>query len=108
MLRQHRKFVASCVVLASIAGLGGCSGDMSGNAPWNLGGPRNSVDRPVAVGYVPGSGKAGSHVVVVKAGDTLASLSRRHDVSIADLMVVNGLRDAAIVRGQILLLPDIR
>ncbi len=105
MLKQLSRLVASCVVFVSVAGLAGCSSDTVGSAQWKLGGPRDAVERPVPVGYSRRPRDAGNEVVVVRAGDTIASLSQRHDVSIADLMVVNGLRDAAIVRGQILLLP---
>jgi LysM repeat protein len=48
---------------------------------------------------------SGGPVIVVKSGDTLAKLAARHEVSIAALMAVNGLRDPHIVRGQILMLP---
>ena len=108
MLKQLSRLVASCVVVVSVAGLAGCSGDTVGSPQWKLGGPRNISDRPMPVGYGHRPRDAGSEVVVVKAGDTIATLSQRHDVSIADLMVVNGLRDPAIVRGQILLLPSTR
>ena len=105
MLKQLNRLLASCVVFVSVAGLAGCSGDKVGGSQSMLGGPRVGMERPVPVSYARRSRAAGSEVIVVRAGDTIASLSQRHDVSIADLMVVNGLRDPAIVRGQILVLP---
>lgn len=105
MLEPLTRLVAACVALASLSGLAGCTPDTFGGPSWRLGGPGNVAERPVSIGYTPGSRGPSGAVVIVRAGDTLASLSERYAVSVADLMAVNGLRDAAIVRGQILLLP---
>jgi LysM repeat protein len=43
-----------------------------------------------------GSARASGKVVIVKRGDTLSSLSRRHSVSVADLMKYNNLKNTMI------------
>jgi murein DD-endopeptidase MepM/ murein hydrolase activator NlpD len=43
--------------------------------------------------------------VVIKQGDTLFGLSKRHHVSVAELMSVNGLTSPALKPGQTLYLP---
>jgi LysM repeat protein len=105
MLEHLTRLTAASAAFASLAALAGCSPDSFGGPSWRLGGPRNVAERPASLGYAPGSVGPSGAVVIVRSGDTLASLSRRHAVPVADLMAVNGLRDGAIVRGQILLLP---
>src|SRR5690606_34352635 len=46
-----------------------------------------------------------SQMIEVQAGDTLYGLSRRHQVSLAELMSVNGLTSPDIRLGQKLYLP---
>jgi membrane-bound lytic murein transglycosylase D len=53
-----------------------------------------------------GSGQAGARLYTVKRGDTLSDIAARHDVAVAELMRLNGLRDANRIRpGQTLKLP---
>jgi hypothetical protein len=95
--------LVACVAFSGLAlGFGGCTRDSG--PQWRLGGPATAATSG-RDGEIPVARTSSGPVVVVKSGDTLASLSARHEVSIADLMAVNGLRDPHIVRGQILMLP---
>ncbi len=61
--------------------------------------PERSQDRPRAV--------AGGETIVVQQGDTLYGLAKRHGVSIAALIEVNGLQSGATIKpGQQLTLPS--
>ncbi|MCE7966466.1 MAG: LysM peptidoglycan-binding domain-containing protein [Nitrospira sp. NTP2] len=44
--------------------------------------------------------------ITIQAGDTLWDLSRRHNVSMETLRVLNGLRDSRLLTGRKLRLPD--
>ena len=48
---------------------------------------------------------AGRPLIEVHQGDSLASIAKAHNVSIASLMFANGLRDAYVAPGQRLVLP---
>jgi len=50
--------------------------------------------------------RAGSGRVVVCRGDTLIGLAKRNNVTVANLMRVNGLRNDRIMAGSVLILPD--
>jgi LysM repeat protein len=52
---------------------------------------------------VPGS-EAG-HIVEVQEGETLSSLSRRHNVPVGDLVAANRLSSDRIAIGQRLVIP---
>jgi murein DD-endopeptidase MepM/ murein hydrolase activator NlpD len=62
---------------------------------------------PVATPIAPpvASPAAGGETIEVQLGDTLYALSRRHGVSVAELMSVNGLSGPALKPGQRLTLP---
>src|SRR5262245_1078986 len=63
------------------------------------------IDRPPPSGRAPPRPAAGESIQV-QQGDTLYSIARRHGVSIAALIEVNGLRPGAGIKpGQQLLLP---
>lgn len=47
-------------------------------------------------------------VVTVKAGDTLDTLAAAHKVEVGELIAYNGLMDADLVVGQVLILPGAR
>ncbi len=49
---------------------------------------------------------ASGRTITVQSGDTLYGLSRRHDVSVAQLMTVNGLDNSLLRVGQTLKLPS--
>lgn len=50
--------------------------------------------------------RAGPDRVVVCRGDTLIGIANRENVSVANLMKVNGLRNDRILAGSVLILPD--
>jgi LysM repeat protein len=63
--------------------------------------PRRYVPPPLrAAGDAPGT-----RTVLVRPGDTLFSIARRHGVTLAALRAANGLKSDAIQIGQRLRLP---
>jgi hypothetical protein len=60
---------------------------------------------PVAPAAAPVINKQGHRTVDVLPGHSLAMIAKRHNVSIAALMQVNGLRDPYVYPGQQLVLP---
>lgn len=55
--------------------------------------------------FANGSGYADDHAVIVKKGDTLYSLSKKHNLTVEELKEFNGLKDNTIYIGQKLFLP---
>lgn len=59
-----------------------------------------------AVEPAPASRRRSDTQVVVKKGDTLGSIALRHNVSVSDLMVANGLTSTRLSIGQVLKVPS--
>lgn len=73
------------------------------------GGVRVPVQQPRAtapVAEVCDPNRAGPGRVVVCRGDTLIGIANRENVTVANLMRVNGLRNDRILAGSVLILPD--
>src|SRR5437667_197109 len=62
-----------------------------------------ALDRPVSTGAPPSSSL---RTVIVRPGDTLWDLARKHRVQLAELMTVNKLASDRIRPGQELILPE--
>lgn len=81
----------------------------SGQSPYGASAPAYSGGRDTASGHVAplaarGSGAKGD-MIEVRQGDTLYAISRRHNVSLNELMTVNGLSSPSLQPGQQLYLP---
>ena len=55
--------------------------------------------------FANGSGYADDHAVIVKKGDTLYSLSKKHNLTVEELKEFNGLKSNTIYIGQKLFIP---
>ncbi len=64
-----------------------------------------AVAAPVAVAPAAVAAAEKGEAIVIKQGDTLFGLSKRHHVAVAELMSVNGLTSPALKPGQTLYLP---
>ncbi|WNF24776.1 LysM peptidoglycan-binding domain-containing protein [Mesobacillus jeotgali] len=58
--------------------------------------------------FANGTGFADDHSVIVKKGDTLYSLSKKHNLTVEELKSFNGLENNTIYIGQKLLLPGLK
>lgn len=66
-------------------------------------GTGGALDRPVSTGAPP---MPSLRTVIVRPGDTLGDLARKHRVRLAELMTVNNLTSDRIRPGQELILPE--
>ncbi len=66
---------------------------------------REAIDTPAPV-REPGTRRAAAEQHVVKKGETLASIARRHHMSVKELKRLNGLRSTRLKIGQRLALAD--
>ncbi|MEQ8825144.1 MAG: peptidoglycan DD-metalloendopeptidase family protein [Filomicrobium sp.] len=81
----------------------GYSGQFTTNAPSS---PPARFQRAASRSNAFDAPKASGETITVERGDTLYGLSRRHGVSVAELMSVNGLSDSMLRIGQTLKLPE--
>ena len=70
---------------------------------WQPGPQARAYGTPITTGSLGNSKK--SQTVVVRQGDTLYSLSRRHGVPVAELVTANRISDGKIKIGQMLVIP---
>jgi LysM repeat protein len=70
---------------------------------WQPGPQARAYGTPITTGSLGPSKK--SQTVVVRQGDTLYSLSRRHGVPVAELVTANRISDGKIKVGQMLVIP---
>lgn len=72
------------------------------SAPATRAAPDRTANRPAPQRATPA---ANAHEIEVEPGDTLYGLAERHDVSISQLMTMNGLTSPVLRPGQRLMLP---
>lgn len=57
--------------------------------------------------YEPAFAASTNEVITIKKGDTLYSLSKKHDVSISELKKMNNLTSSKIIAGEKLIIREI-